>query len=66
MDTNVRRRACHGCGNAVPITLIQPRAQGAHAVDILDCPLCDHRFCKACKVPVLDRRAKSCLAGHRL
>jgi len=66
MDTNVRRRTCKGCGNAVPILLIQPRAQGAVAVDVIDCPLCDRRFCHACKVPVLDRCAKRCLAGHLL
>jgi hypothetical protein len=66
MDTNVRRRTCHGCGNAVPIHLIAPWVKGAVAVDVLDCPMCDHRFCKACKVPVASRSAKSCLAGHRL
>jgi len=66
MFVNYRRRTCNGCGNAVPTLLIQTRVQGAKAVDLIDCPVCDRRQCSACKVPVLDRRARRCLAGHLL
>jgi hypothetical protein len=64
---SIRRRTCHGCGNAVPVRLVPPAAVGAVAVDVLDCPMCDYLRCKGCNgTPVRDRRAKRCPAGHRL
>ena len=65
---SVRFRPCTMCGNAVQVRTVPPAAQGAVAVDLIHCPLCDRRQCNmgSCKAQVPDGRAKRCPAGHLL
>jgi hypothetical protein len=57
---------CHVCENGVPLRYIPPAVDGAVAVWLLDCPMCDRSKCQVCSAYVQDRRTKKCPKGHEL
>ena len=67
-----RRGTCVMCRNTAVYKTVPPAVQGAVAVDVLVCGICDRRQCDKCLAEhgqahyVQDPRATRCTRGHHL